>query len=129
MVNNYGYNKSNRLKSKKAIEALFSGGKSVQSSNFKAFYCINQEKGLRMGVSVPKRNIKLAVTRNLIKRRIREAYRLNNEALKLQVEKMNIGMDVMFVYNSQQILEYQKVEEKIKVILTRLIESSELDGE
>ena len=119
------YNKQERLKSKKAIDALFSSGKVINESPVKAFYALNGEGDLQVGMAVPKRNIKKAVDRNLIKRRMREAYRLNNQALKLLVENKKLGLDIMFVYNSQQILTYQELEGKIKVILKRLSELSE----
>jgi len=123
------YKKEEHLKSRKAIDELFSAGKVIRAGKLKAFYLFRQELDLKVGVAVSKRNVKLAVKRNLVKRRMREAYRLNNQALKLQLNRNNLGLEIMFVYNSQQILEYQEVEEKIKVILTRLSEQGEFVAE
>lgn len=120
------YGKNEKLKSKKTIEELFRKGKIINAYPIKAVYISQFEifdKPLSVGVSVPKRNIKLAVNRNLIKRRMREAYRLNNQALKLMC-KDGFGLNIMFIYHSSQILSYQEIEAKIKVILNRLTQES-----
>jgi ribonuclease P protein component len=132
MEANYKYSKKEKLKSKKAIEILFSKGKSISAFPLRVIYISKPEKEdvlINMGATVSKKNIKLAVKRNLIKRRIREAYRLNNGALKNQLEKSEIELNLMFIYTSKQILPYKEIEAKIKVILTRLIELSEVVGE
>lgn len=127
-VNKNTFSKDEKLKSKKAIELLFKTGKSINAHPIKAIYLPkteNETTKLNVGVSVPKRNIKLAVNRNLLKRRMREAYRLNNKALKLMCDNTN-GYNIMFIYHSSQILTYQEIEVKIKVILNRLTESVEV---
>lgn len=121
-INKNTYGKHEKLKSRKLIEELFKKGKSINASPIKAIYNVNAEISdcpIKVGVSVPKRNIKLAVNRNLIKRRMREAYRLNNQALKLMCKESK-GLNIMFIYHSSQILSYQEIESKIKVILRRL---------
>ncbi|MDF1673496.1 MAG: ribonuclease P protein component [Vicingaceae bacterium] len=123
------YSKEEKLKSKKAIEQLFKSGKTIKAYPLKAIYIskdVVDNCYLNVGVSVPKRNIKLAVNRNLIKRRVREAYRLNNKDLKQALNANNKGLDVMLVCHSSQILSYQEIEDKIKVILNRLTELSEV---
>ncbi len=123
------YSKEEKLKSKKAIEQLFKSGKTIKAYPLKAIYLtkdVVDNRYLNVGVSVPKRNIKLAVNRNLIKRRMREAYRLNNKDLKQALNTNNKGLDVMLVCHSSQILSYQEIEDKIKVILNRLTELSEV---
>lgn len=122
------FSKAEKLKSKKVIESLFKKGKVINAYPIKLIYLPKtsiENSRINTGVSVPKRNLKLAVQRNLIKRRMREAYRLNNQALKLQLKKQDKGLDMMFLYSSKQILSYKEIEEKIKVILTRLTELSE----
>lgn len=129
-VNKNTFGKQDKLKSKKAIDLLFKKGKSINAYPLKAIYLPknNEKEGdLNIGVSVAKRNIKLAVNRNLIKRRMREAYRLNNRSLKESCAGKK-GYNIMFIYHSSQILTYQEIETKIKVILNRLTELSELVG-
>lgn len=64
----------------------------------------------RILVSVPKRCFKRAVKRNLLKRRIREAYR---------VQKLP-GVDVMFQYNSAELADFAAVRADITAILSRI---------
>lgn len=76
----FKYSKSEKLKSKKAIERLFSDGKSVTVYPLRLVYLEHTfDDGIQFktGVSVSKRHFKNAVDRNRIKRLIREAYRLN----------------------------------------------------
>ena len=69
-----------KLKSKKLIDTLFSKGQSVSAFPLRlAFMPVDFDDGelFKTGVSVSKRNFKLAVDRNKIKRLLREAFRLN----------------------------------------------------
>jgi len=125
---NYRFPKNEKLKSKKDIGLLFTKGKRINNFPLRAIYSIKPEKSdilLNIGVSVPKKNIKLAVNRNLLKRRVREAYRLNNVSLKKALTENNKQLNIMFIYSSKQICSYQEIENKIKVILNRLIGSIE----
>ncbi|MCQ2118651.1 MAG: ribonuclease P protein component [Bacteroidales bacterium] len=65
----------------------------------------------RMMVSVPKRFFKRAVKRNLLKRRIREAYRTSKHLLPQD------GTSIMFLYNTKEVLDYQSIRERIENIL------------
>ena len=77
--------KSERLKSRKVINTLFTEGQSEFQYPLKCifFKCspIDKDLGpLLFAATVSKRNFKRAVKRNLIKRHIREAYRMNKPA-------------------------------------------------
>lgn len=123
MQPNNKFPKIEKLKSTKDIDGLFNGGKSIHEAPIRAIYKKKAEKTkitLNVGVSVPKKLIKLAVNRNLLKRRMREAYRLNNHQLKQTLIDSETQLNVMFVYTSKQILSYIEIEDKIKVILNRL---------
>ena len=67
----------------------------------------------RVLISVPKRFFKRAVKRNLLKRRIREAYR---------VQKLP-GVDVFFQYNSQELADFAAVQADVTAILSRISSS------
>ena len=129
---NYKYSKNEKLKSKKVIDLLFNKGKSINAFPLRLVYLPkidSDDTPVKMGVAVSKKNIKLAVNRNSIKRRIREAYRLNNNDLKSHLKSNNIKVNIMLIYTSKQILPYKEIEDKIKVLLTRLIELSEVVSE
>ncbi len=66
-----------RLKSRKAISMVFDQGAHLFQYPIKVFYLYTQTApaNVQMAVSVPKKKFKKATDRNLIKRRMREAFR------------------------------------------------------
>ena len=68
-------------------------------------------------VSVPKRLFKRAVKRNLLKRRLREAYRTQKG---LQPPE---GYSIHFLYNTKEVLDYAAVREQVGAILQKIAES------
>lgn len=132
MEQKFTFPKIEKLKSRKDIDGLFSGGKSIHETPIRGVYTKKSEPSkvvLSVGVSVPKKFVKLAVDRNLIKRRMREAYRLHNRELKQTLLSSNTQLNLMFVYGSKQLLSYIEIEDKIKVILNRLNARFEERGE
>jgi len=123
MEQKFTFPKIEKLKSRKDIDGLFSGGKYIHEAPIRGVNTKKTEPSkvvLSVGVSVPKKFVKLAVDRNLIKRRMREAYRLHNRELKQTLLSTNTQLNLMFVYGSKQLLSYIEIEDKIKVILNRL---------
>lgn len=97
------YPKDEKLKHKKLIETLFKEGKSVSSAPLRLVYLQINHQGdafLQVGVSVAKRNFKLAVDRNKLKRRMREAYRLNKQVVYHQLNQKYI---LMFIYIDKEL--------------------------
>ena len=118
------YPKSEKLKSKKSIDTLFSRGKSIKAFPLRAVYIKSKTAecgSINVGVVVAKKNIKLAVNRNLIKRRMREAYRLNNHALKTALITNGESLNVMLIYSAKEILPYATIEQKVVLILEHLL--------
>ena len=76
-------NKSSMLKNKIEIEELFKKGASFSKGVIKIVFFKNKPKTLKVGFSVPKKLIPLAVTRNLIKRRMKESFRALNVSVFL----------------------------------------------
>ena len=102
--------KADKLKSRKLIEQLFSEGDRVKSYPFHmVFLPVDSERitSLQVGFSVPKRNIKLAVNRNRIKRLMREVYRKNKNLFS---EGMNEKYIFMLVFTARKEMEYPELE-------------------
>lgn len=68
-------------------------------------------------VSVPKRLFKRAVKRNLLKRRLREAYRTQKGLLPPE------GYSILFLYNTKEVLDYADVREQVGAILQKIAET------
>lgn len=111
--------KSERICSKRDIEVLFGDGENFFRHPFKVFYKPNRLQFDRIIVSVRKRDFKRAVKRNLIKRRIRESYRLS----KADVAG-SVCYDIAFVYLANEILTFEKINEKIRECMERIRKSS-----
>ena len=112
--------KEERLCSRKALEELFEGSnKSTLAYPVRAVFQQREETGIRIMVSVSKRFFKRAVKRNRIKRQLREAYRLNKHILK----PASGGLNIAFLWNSNDILPTAKVMEKMQNLLTKINES------
>lgn len=103
--------KSERLCGKKAVEALFGQGRGGVKGCLR-YRCLQRadDGPSRMLVSVPKRSFKRAVKRNLLKRRIREAYRRQKGLLPA-------GMDILFIYNSAEVLPYDAIYADMTAVL------------
>ena len=113
---NFTYRKSEKLKSKKTIDLLFSEGKSVSKYPLRLAYIesdygidTDSEQKIKMGVSVSKKYFKHAVDRNYFKRVLRETYRLNKHLL---TENLDKPYAFMFFYQTKERLTYQEIETK-----------------
>lgn len=114
------FRKSERLCSKKALDKLFNQShRSVSSYPLRAVYAPAEESGVRILVSVSKRNFKRAVHRNHVKRLIRENYRLHKDRLSAS-EK---GIHIAFLWNSNEIPTFATVQKKMQSLLSRINES------
>jgi ribonuclease P protein component len=85
------------------------------------------EVPLKMAVSVPKRLFKRATDRNLLKRRIREAYRLQKPEFSGFLKNAGISVRLVVQYRGEGIETYQVIERKLNELLAKL--KQKLSGE
>lgn len=108
--------KKERLSVGTDLSRLFASGRYGFTDGFRYCYRIGNELPFnRIVVSVPKKCFRRAVKRNLLKRRIREAYRLNKNLLPVNAEKG--GTDILFIYSSKDILDFNAVVLSVRNIL------------
>lgn len=77
---------------------------------------------LKMAVTVPKRWMHDAVDRNRMKRLVRESFRLNKHPLSELLSAQEKSMALLFIVQSKTPLSFDQTQEKIILLLQRLIQ-------
>ena len=120
----YTFKKEERLCNKKLIDGLFHNGSSFLCYPYKASWMLadtDQPFPVQIVFSVAKKRYKRAVDRNLIKRRMREAYRLNKQALLYNLLNTTGKKLVLSVsYVGKEISTYNFCEKKMLKLLIQL---------
>ncbi|GAB2492724.1 ribonuclease P protein component [Algoriphagus taiwanensis] len=114
---NFRLPKSERLNADKLIKELFNEGSSFFLYPFKVVFLAKEKREGEVNqilISVSKKKLKKAVDRNRVKRKIREAYRLNKH--KLSPEGIVLGF--IFVGNPE--MNYSEFEAKMIASLEKL---------
>jgi ribonuclease P protein component len=114
--------KKDRLKSSLEIEAIYRENKFVVSYPLKCYYSFSKieenKRTIRVAFAVPKKVFKLAVDRNLLKRRMREAYRLNYKKNFLSfLEQNEKQLGIFFIYIGKEILDFKSIEKSMSFVL------------
>lgn len=125
---NYTLPRSERLRSLKAIRRLFGEGHSGFVYPFRYVWIADRRageaegRGIEAMFSVPKKFHKRANKRNLLKRRTREAYRLNREALSRAVAEKDVTLDIAFVYSTKECHSHKTITNALQRILEQVCE-------
>lgn len=112
MTKKLTFPKEERLKSAIRIKEVFNTGLHFFSYPFKVYILTNQVQQARICISAPKRSFKSAVDRNTIKRRSKEAYRLNKEVIS-----STPPIDLYLIYIGKKVEDYYTIEKGMKKIL------------
>ena len=103
----HSYPKKEKLCSKNIIDKLFADAKPVYEFPLKVFWIdglLPENVPVQSAVTVSKRKFKRAVKRNLLKRKMREAFRLNKNDLYNKANDLNLQLALMIIYNHSEIL-------------------------
>ena len=121
------------LKSKRVIEQVYANGASVTSYPLRAIFIEQpqeeQEPTAAILINVSKKRFRHAVDRNLVKRRIREAYRTSKhpfvESLENNGKKMAVA--IMYIDNKPSSTEFLK--RKMEKLLDAIISKAGMECE
>lgn len=115
--------KTEIINHKKKIDQLFKSGNRFIIDEFQLVYSTSNsdDNWFNILISVPKKKIKLACARNLLKRRIKEVIRRKKEKYILELKDKKKQLKIAFIYNSKKVITYKDIEEKINLILLRLL--------
>ena len=112
----FAFRKEERLKKENDIQELFSKGSSFYLFPFKVLLLATpHQTNHQVLISVSKKNFPRAVDRNLLKRRIREAYRIEKGRLPAE-PTYRIGL----IFTHKEIMVWTDISEKMVHVLKRI---------
>lgn len=116
----YNFQKEERLCSKRLLDELFTNGSSFLLYPFRVSWEISSDEEqlfpVQVVIGVPKKRFKHSVDRNLIKRRIKEAYRLNKELLLYQpLLQKQTRLILAIHYVGKEAHDFALIEKKLKL--------------
>ena len=123
----YKLNKDEKLCSRTAVNNLFDEGTSLMAFPLRAAYRLRRrgDHPIQFLITIPKKRIRKAVQRVTLRRRTREAYRLNRHQLLSPVlEQQGIGVDIAFIYLDSTPVPYSVIEEKMNSLLSRIAQAA-----
>lgn len=116
------FSKEERLCSKRLTDDLFRNGSSFFIYPYRVvFKRVDGLPGAQVLLSVPKRRFPRAVHRNLLKRRMRESYRLQKgQLLYPAIEGKPYGLAIAIQYVSNELLDFQFMRLQMAAVLEKL---------
>ena len=127
----FTYQKTDKLKSRKQTQHLFSTGQAINVFPIRLIYTIEPmaystitpslTSLLQAGVGAPSRTFRKAVQRNRVKRLLREAYRLEKPNFLTQAALDNKRVNLFFLYTDALVLTQVEIQGKLKEALSILV--------
>lgn len=100
---NNSLTREERLRGRGAISQLFGEGESGFIYPLRYLWCRGASATTSLLFTVPKKFHKRANKRNLLRRRVKEAYRLQKAPL------VGYGLNIALIYSTKEILDYQHI--------------------
>jgi ribonuclease P protein component len=125
------FSKSERLCSVKLISDVFETGNLLRSPNLKLLWKISTSElpsPAQIVITVPRKNIKKAVARNIIKRRLREAYRKNKIHLYDVLIEEKTQLLLIMIYKPCRALSYNLIEKSVSDLIRTLCNNVKQDS-
>jgi ribonuclease P protein component len=120
----YSLGKSERLKSRKQIDALFESGKKITQFPFRLLYKTEPGKGgIKAGFTVSSKNFPRAVDRNRIKRLTRESYRIQKKDLEISLSRNSLTIQLFFIYTGNETVTLEETTLRLKLMLDKLLKN------
>jgi ribonuclease P protein component len=119
------FKKKERLCLQKQVAELFEEGKALMAYPSRVQYQLVDavdDAPAKILFSVPKKRFKRAVKRNLIRRKMREAYRLNKHLLYPHIPEGK-QLLIALIYLDKEVLPYQSVQKGVLKAMAKLIET------
>lgn len=121
----YTFKKEERLCNRQRIESLFHNGSSFIVYPFRVVHLVeastnSKRWSIAVLISVPKKRFRKAVSRNRIKRLVREAYRLEKHPLRSFLESQSLHLSLAIQYVGAEELPLSVLLTKIRQLMRRI---------
>lgn len=121
-MDDFRFPKSERMTHKRDIELVFASGSTIKKTPVLLKYCWKTDatEGVKVLIVAPKRQHRNAVTRNKLKRRMRELFRLHKSSLKILTTGANKTLLLAVIYQGNASVPFKQLETQYRAAIMLL---------